>query len=400
MKQIVVLITFLHLTGFLGVWGSPYIVAESAIAVDLETGEIIYSKSIDRKMYPASITKLATAIILAERMAPTDVLFYSATAKSTPAFSLDLSIGETISAAQAMDTLLLYSANDIAVMIAENVAGNVESFSNLMNQMAGELGLSGTNFTNPSGLHHPGHFTTAFDLSKLAAALYSYPWIMESISQSSALIETSSGWSREVENRNKLVGVNGCVGGKTGYTSEAGRSLLALYEREGRRIAAVVLKSVLDPEDTVAFSDMETLVDFSYAAERVPYFDRKTFRIETSVEYRTFYFLGPLNDLMLPLGLQDEVLLFSNGEGYSTDYSFGTINPWKLDRGVPAGMLTVKQREWQANRPLYPLLDRRDLLKRNLPTYLITLGILALGTMVIVFCLKTLLYRRRVTPKS
>jgi D-alanyl-D-alanine carboxypeptidase len=373
--------------------GEPMLLAEAAISVDLGTGEIIFAKSIDRRMYPASITKLVTAIVLAERKDPADSLFYSEFAKSTPPHSLDLLVGDRIAAAHAMDALLLYSANDIAAAIAENLAGDVESFGVLMNQEAAKIGMRNTRFSNPSGLHSIDHFTTTFDLSKLAAVLFSYPWIMASISRPQALIETEMGVSRSVANRNKLVGINGCIGGKTGYTSEAGRCLLALYERDGRRLAAVIMKSVLDPEDTAAFSDMESLINYSYNAERVPLFDQESLRVETVLSYRAFYFFGPTRELKLPVGIPDEILLFSNGEGYSTEYTIGDINPWKLDSRTPVGTLTVSQRDWETTRPLYPLLDRRELLRRNLLLYFATLAGLAVFILIVVISITGILFR-------
>ena len=133
------------------------LIGKAAISVDMDTNEIIYTKNIDNKMYPASITKLITALLLAENKATTDNLTYTETAKKQPPYSYNLNIhpiaiGDTMSADNVMDALLLYSGNDIAYMISDNIGGDSANFAKMMNDKAAELGMKGSNFITPNGL--------------------------------------------------------------------------------------------------------------------------------------------------------------------------------------------------------------------------------------------------------
>ena len=127
-------------------------------------------------MYPASTTKLITAVLLAQNYAKNDVLLYSQQAKNSYPYKLDLDAGTRIKAEYVMDALLLFSANDAAFMIAENTDGTIKQFSERMNNYAKQkLGLKNTNFFNPSGLHTETHFSSAYDLCVIARDLYTYP---------------------------------------------------------------------------------------------------------------------------------------------------------------------------------------------------------------------------------
>ena len=155
------------------------LIGKAAISVDMDTNEIIYTKNIDNKMYPASITKLITALLLAENKKSTDNLTYTKTAKAQPPFSYNINIhpvaiGDTMSADDVMDGLLLYSGNDIAYMIADNVGGNAANFAKMMNAKAASLGMKGSHFITPNGLDDANdeHYTTAYDLTLLGRAAY------------------------------------------------------------------------------------------------------------------------------------------------------------------------------------------------------------------------------------
>ena len=133
----------------------PQIYGKAAITIDMETGEIIYAKDIDKQMYPASTTKLITALLLAENKNKSDKLTYTQGAKAQPADSLNINlhpidVGETMSAADAMDGLLLYSGNDVAYMIADNIGKDEKDFANKMNEEINKLGLKNTHFITPN----------------------------------------------------------------------------------------------------------------------------------------------------------------------------------------------------------------------------------------------------------
>ena len=229
----------------------PQIYGKAAVTVDMETGEIIYVKDIDKQMYPASTTKLITALLLAENKNKLDKLVYTQGAKVQPTTSLNtnlhpIDVGETMSAADVMDGLLIYSGNDMAYVIADNVGKDEKDFANKMNDKIGKLGLKNTHFVTPNGLHDPNHYTTSYDLSVIARTAFKNDWIRETISKLKSTIKTSKGTTFIIENTNKLLGKDGCIGGKTGYTDPAGRCLVGIYERNGRKILGVVMNSVYD----------------------------------------------------------------------------------------------------------------------------------------------------------
>ncbi|WP_297517423.1 D-alanyl-D-alanine carboxypeptidase family protein [uncultured Clostridium sp.] len=296
----------------------PSIVGKSAITMDLATGEIIYAKDIDTKRYPASITKLMTALVFAENADKDSIIPFTKSASVQPAYSLaanyaPIAIGDSLSGSDTMDALLLFSANDSAYMIGDYVAGSNEEFIKLMNTRAKELGLKNTNFTNPNGLHNPEHYTTAYDLSLLAKVMLQNPWIKETMATKDAQIEfNDSGKRIDIENRNKLLGKDGNIGGKTGFTDPAGRCLLAFYQRGGRSLVGIVLNSEYGATDTQVFDDMDTIMDYSFAAKKSPY--RKVGDIVTEIEakYKTFGFFGKEKTIKIPVSINKEIQKYDN----------------------------------------------------------------------------------------
>lgn len=241
---------------------APEIYGESAIVVDIDNNKIIYAKNIDKRLYPASTTKLMTALIMADRKTENDIFNYSERVRKLDGRKLVLPPGEKISAKEAMNAMLIFSANDVAHMIGENIGGSVEKFAETMNKKAMELDLQDTNFMNPSGLPDENHYTTALDLSKIAMEVAKYPWIMDTISKDEHMFITETRKIQiPINNTNLLLGINGCNGGKTGHTDAAGWCLVSFYERDGKRLVGVVMKS--QDQDTV-FKDMEVIIDWSY----------------------------------------------------------------------------------------------------------------------------------------
>jgi D-alanyl-D-alanine carboxypeptidase len=217
----------------------PQIYGKAAITVDMQTGEIIYVKDIDKQMYPASTTKLITALHLAENKSKSDKLTYTQGAKVQPTTSLNtnlhpIDVGEVMSAADVMDGLLIYSGNDMAYVIADNVGKDEKDFANKMNDEISKLGLKNTHFVTPNGLHDPNHYTTSYDLSVIARTAFKNDWVRETIAKQKSTIKTSKGTTFVIDNTNKLLGKDGCIGGKTGYTDKAGLCLASLA-KEGKK---------------------------------------------------------------------------------------------------------------------------------------------------------------------
>lgn len=297
----------------------PEIVAESALAMDLETGEIIYSKDADSKRYPASTTKLLTGLLLAENKQKTDQLEFTQSAKEQPEYSLNLNymhntiqVGDKISADDIMKGLLLFSGNDTAYVIADNVAGDAKSFAELMNQRAKELGANNSNFITPNGLHDENHYTTAYDLSLITKAAFENPWEKETMGLKTAPININNS-KLILENRNLTLGKNGNIGGKTGTTNAAGGCLAAVYERDGRQIIGVVLKSrQIDNADMTKFNDMESIMDYSYSASKEIYKANGENIGTAEVEYKPFVIFGPTKTIAVPVKLTQDVSYYKN----------------------------------------------------------------------------------------
>jgi len=147
---------------------APQVSSPSAILMDSTTGKILYDKDSHQRMYPASITKVMTAIVVLEHCSLDDVVTVSGdAAKSTPSgyVTADLKEGEELTVDQLLHILLIASANDAAVVLAEHVSGTVQDFANLMNEKAKEIGCEGTNFVDPNGVQDENHYTTAYDLA-------------------------------------------------------------------------------------------------------------------------------------------------------------------------------------------------------------------------------------------
>lgn len=355
----------------------PELEGKAAISVDMDTNEIIYAKNIDNKMYPASITKLITALLLAENKTTTDDLKYTKNAKAQPPYSYNLNIhpvaiGDTMSADNVMDGLLLYSGNDIAYMIADNVGGNPINFAKMMNAKAKSLGMTRSHFITPNGLDdaNNNHYTTPYDLTLAGRAAYKNAWVKKSIGKKTSVIKSTNGPEATVANRNKLLGIDGNIGGKTGYTLKAGRCLVSIYERNGRHIIGVVMNSKYNlPKDTIVFEDMTKLINFSYAAKK-EVINKKDTAIKTiSVPYNVIPFIGPKKTINIPLESKEDVAYYANDVKRQTTIKVDAIKPWKLNKKTSVGTLVVKQKDSVKTYKLYPMVSKTTLIKDNIIIY-------------------------------
>ena len=363
---------------------APNLIGTSAIAVDLKTKEIIYAKNIDEKRQPASVTKLMTALIFAENKKQSDMLVYPEGAKNQADYSYGRNVhpvkaGDNFTGKDAMDILLLYSGNDIAYMIAENVGGNQGNFMAMMNKKASELKMTNTNFVTPNGLDDDtnDHYTSAYDLTLLSEAIYKNDWIKSTINKKTSQVQAVNGPIAVVENRNKLLGKNGNVGGKTGYTTKSGRCLVSIYERDGRSIAAVVLNSEYDyPADTKVFQDMEQLVDYSYAAEKEVFLEKNKEVKSVTLKYKVIPFIGPTRTIKVPIMLHKDIALYNNGLKPELNYTIQDVSAWSLNSDKSIGKIDVKVRDYNESYELFPNISKWQIIKNNLIYYILTLLIL------------------------
>ena len=254
----------------------PILAAEAAVLIDTSTGEVLYNKNMDRKMYPASITKIMTALLVLENLDLSSIVTIDKETSLTEGSRIHLSEGEKVTVEQLLYALLLKSANDAAVALAKEVAGSAPEFAKMMNARAEELGAKNTNFVTPNGLHDDNHYTTAYDLAMIAKAAMKNSEFRKAVTTLKYTIpKTNKNNARELLNPNKLlygkseVPVNGVLktskyegstGIKTGYTSEAGRCLVAGAKRGNVELISVVLKST----DLGSFGDSIALLDYGF----------------------------------------------------------------------------------------------------------------------------------------
>lgn len=236
------------------------ITAKSALLADAETGEILWQRNPDLRCYPASLTKIMTAILVLERGNLGDWVIVPKEAAFTGESSMALKEGERVQLKDLLNAILVRSANDACVAAAIHLAGSVEKFVEWMNEKAKELGMTNTHFVNPHGLHHPQHFTTARDLLTLTRYALQNSTFRSIVSQREIVIApTNKSALRRYRNRNKLLELYpGCDGVKTGYTVPAGKCLVASATRNGWQLIAIVLGS----QDH--FADCATLLDYGF----------------------------------------------------------------------------------------------------------------------------------------
>jgi D-alanyl-D-alanine carboxypeptidase len=367
--------------------GLPEIKGESALTMDYDTGEIIYCKDADSKRYPASTTKLLTALLLAENKKPTDELEYTKSAKEQPEYSLNINYmhntmqpGDTVSADDIMKGLLLFSGNDTAYVIADNISGDATAFADLMNKTAKDLGANNSNFITPNGLHNDNHYTTAFDLSLITKAAFENDWVRQTMELQKAPI-TLKNSKIILENRNITLGKNGNIAGKTGTTVPAGGCLVTIYEREGRKIIGVVLKSrQIDNNDMTKFNDMDAIMNYSYASTKETYKSSGEDVGTADVKYKSFGFFGPTKTISVPVKLTQDVTYYKNSINDAESkitYNGTDSSAWSLlsNKNIK---LTYSTRNHTEDVTGMVNISLGAILKDNIILYIATLVVLAI----------------------
>ncbi|HBC96383.1 MAG TPA: D-alanyl-D-alanine carboxypeptidase [Clostridium sp.] len=375
---------------------NPDIYGKAAITVDMQTNEIIYEKNPDIRVYPASTTKLLTAILLEKNRKPNNILKYTPGAKNQPKSSLNRDIhsiepGDSMTARDVMDGLLMYSANDLAYVVAENISKNAGDFSKKMNEYVKKLNLKNTHFVTPNGLHNPDHYSTSYDMSVIAREAFKSLWIRNTMGTYQATVKTASGLTFPIKNTNKLLGKDGCIGGKTGYTVPAGRCLVAIYYRNGRQILGVVMNSVYDPGDTYVFNDMEKIINWSYDEKPTILYKKNSIIGKQIIKYRPLYFIGPHVNIEVPIRIKDNVAYYDNElnrKELKKDMNFSNITFKALEGKAPLGDLTIKERNYSKSYKIYSNLSDREFLKKIIPFYLKTLLVIFIGFLMIKFIYK------------
>lgn len=261
--------------GVTGTAVKPVVQSQGAVLYDATHNQFLFEQNADTRFYPASITKIMTALLVLENTSLTDTVTFSSAAVTnleSGAVTLNVKAGDTFTVKDCMYGLMLKSANEVANGLAEKVSGSVGAFANLMNQKAVSLGCTNTNFVNPNGLNNANHYTTARDMALIAKAAFANPTLSQIASTINYNFPASASMPsvRKLTMGHKMLNSGntayyypGVVGGKTGYTSLAGNTLVTCAERDGVRLIAVILKS-----KQTHYQDTKALLDYGFEMQK------------------------------------------------------------------------------------------------------------------------------------
>ena len=265
---------FLTLTVVLGLFATTaaastttYIKSETAVLMEANTGAVLYNKDMNRRMHPASITKIMTALLAVENCNMNEVMTTSYNAVYSLPYNtshIALDKGEQLTVQQGLYALGIESANDAANVIAEHISGTTQDFGLLMTQRANQLGAVNTNFTNPHGLPENDHYTTAYDMALITAQAIKTEGLTKFFSTNRYDMGTTNlrSENRQFWNANNFINgydrVEGLVMSKTGWTEEAKHTLVTVAQRGDLTLIAVVMSSDHKQDkfdDTIALFD-------------------------------------------------------------------------------------------------------------------------------------------------
>ena len=311
---------------------APEIAEETGILMEATTGQVLFDKEMDEIRYPASTTKIMTALLILE-----NVKDLSQTVTFTDVITPDLApgnstinaqVGEQLTVEECLYGIMLASANEVCTQMAVYVAGSVENFVSMMNKRAAELGCENTHFVNANGLPDPNHYTTAHDLARiLAAAIQNEDFCRISGSASYTIPPTNmTPYSRNLENSNALIKegeyhYEGVIAGKTGHTEAAKNTLVTAASRDGMTLVCVVLRS--DGENR--FIDTVSLFDYGF----------------NNFHLSPLYWLDPQNPsgyVVLPKGIESNVLTVTDKDSESIrtrTYTYQGTALYSLQASLP-----------------------------------------------------------------
>ena len=239
--------------------------AEAAILIDARTGRILYEKNPDKKLMPASTTKMMTCILGLENSNDDDIVNVDNRAVGVDGSAIYLNEGDQIKMSELLQATMLASGNDGATAVGYYVGqGSMENFVQMMNDKAKSIGAENTHFNNPHGLTDPNHYTTARDLAKIAAYGYKNPKFRKIVSTKEQEISWITPSTRKdvYGSTNRLLwNYDDITGIKTGYTDAAGGCLVAAAEKNGSALIAVVLKTA---DSRARFTESRALLDFGF----------------------------------------------------------------------------------------------------------------------------------------
>lgn len=309
----------------------PNVTATSAIVMEASTGHVIYSREPNKRMFPASTTKMVTLIMALENGKPEEIVTVGKNAFGVEGSTLFLETGDKIPLKELLTGMIMHSGNDAAVAVAEHVDGNIKTFAEHMTRRAHELGATGTHFTNPHGLPDPNHYTTAYDLALLAAHGFTLENFEEIVSAQEKIYQWIHDPEKKLRSENQMLWLyRGGNGVKTGYTDAAGRCLVSSAKRDGIQLVAVVLDSYFMWNDSIALLDYgfanvssEKIVRGGEVVKTLPVVSghKKTMPIKTS------------DDITVPI--------FKNSDDYEIKYDLPNFLTAPIKKGEAVGQVRV-----------------------------------------------------------
>ena len=250
----------------------PGITSETGVLMDADSGVLLYNKGGDEIRYPASITKIMTLLLAVENSSLTEDVVFTETGTrdiSQDSGNIGMQVGEVLSMESCLYALVIRSANEVAAQIAEHVGGTEQNFIDMMNQRAAEIGCTNTHFVNASGLPDENHYSTAHDMALIMREGLKNKKFRKIIGATDYVIEPTNknSESRVLHTHHPMLApesgyyYKGCIGGKTGYTSAAGNTLVTAARRNGTTYITVTMKAA---DLAIASSDSTAMFNYGY----------------------------------------------------------------------------------------------------------------------------------------
>ncbi len=362
---------------------------DSACLIDPDNKAILYSLDRDTERYPASTTKIMTCLLTLENASLSDTVTIGEEAMEVAISGNSNSnpvLGEKFTVEQCLYMLMLKSANDIAVALAVHVGGSVSGFARMMNDRAREIGCTGTHFTNPSGLPDPEHVTTAYDLALIMGECIRNPMFRTLVKTQRYTVPPTNKTpeSRTYDNHNALIMEGGayyyeeCIGGKTGYTDAAQRTLVAAAERNGRTLVGVTMHGATDRD----FADMKALFEYGFTSFS---------RLDLTMDAEGYAASGSVT---IPDGIAVDSL---SGKAV-TDTDGETITEYSYE-GLPVGYAVRIREEVSSEESVEPVSEASEKKTgkgvRLLRRFFLILAVVCLAAVVLLTLIRRHLIRKR-----
>ena len=343
------------------------IVADSAIVMEASTGLILYEKNIDKQQFPASITKIMTALLVIENAALDEIVTFSNNAVYgiEPGSShIAVEVGEQLTIEQCLYAIMLESANEVCLGVAEHISGSVDAFVDLMNKRAKELGCKNTHFVNPNGLHDDKHYVSARDMALISqAAISNETFRTVTGTKQYTIPKTNKKEPRTwIKNHNQMVygykypkyQYDYCIGGKTGYTMKAQSTLVTFAEKDDMTLICVVLKDLGPSYAENEYTDTTKLFDYcfkNFSLHEVTSEEDSSTEVNSSLFTRysallnddnPLIYLAPNTNVILPKGVQfndlEQSITYNNLSSFQEgENHIGTVTYMYNDKVLGTG---------------------------------------------------------------